>query len=78
MKKPRVIYNKKLEKKLEVFIGSPCDYMEIGDLIIITKKEKDKYAPGYSMTAPKRLIEQGWVFSNVIQPNGDIHFIRRS
>jgi len=41
MKKPRVIYNKKLEKKLEVFIGSPCDYMEIGDLIIITKKDCD-------------------------------------
>ena len=78
MKKSYIILNQKGEKKVEVFKRSPCYYMDIDDRIEISVAEKAKYAPGYSMTAPKSLIEQGQVFSNEIQKNGDTHFIRRS
>ena len=78
MKKSRIILNQKGEKKVEVFKGSPCYHMAPSDRIEISAAERAEHRDGYSLTAPKSLIEQGQVFSNVIQPNGDTHFIRRS
>jgi hypothetical protein len=72
-----IIYNKEDKKKLEVFTRSPWKYMEIDDKIKITKEEKKKKAAGYSMTASDH-GKNGKRYSNVIQPNGDTHFIRRS
>ena len=77
MKKSRIILNQKGEKKVEVFKGSPCYHMAPGDRIEISAAERAEYSDGYSLTAPKSLIEQGQEFSNNIQKNGVLYFTRR-
>ena len=72
-----IIYNKEHKKKLEVFTRSPWKYIEIGDMIKISPEEKKKKAAGYSMTVSDH-GKNGKRWSNVIQPNGYTHLIRRS
>ena len=77
MQKSQIIYNKKLKMKAIIVGGSAWKYMDVYDRIIITKEEKEKYSAGYSMTASDH-GQKGKRYSNVIQSNGDTHFIRRS